>query len=658
MTKAEALLAEVRQGWRPAKQLCVSDWADENFKLSPEYAAEAGDWRTLPFQRDPLNTVSDPEVWQTVIKSCTQVLKTTVIQIGTAYVIDQDPGPILIIQPRDDDAKAFSKERIAPMLRDVPCLRGKVSDSKSRTSANTIEEKWFQGGLLACTSAGSPGNLARRAIRFLFCDEEDKWVISSGSEGKPFNLALKRTATFRHRRKTIRCCSPTAAGSAIDRAYEDSDKREFYIPCPHCGFEQSMMLKFRTQVRWSDDPTLTKDQRSRTARYYCESCDQPWSESQRHSAVELGHWKAHAPFSGIAGFWISELYSPWKQLSEIVLDWLKAQGDREALVSFVNTSLAENWTEPGELLDYTTLIQRREDYEVGTVPKGGLFIAASVDVQRENGGRLEVRVNAYGENRERWAVDYRIFPGDPTDLSGPNSPWRHVESMLTETWPTVGGAELPIERMFVDSGDGIVTPSVYEWVKNQPRPQVWAIKGDRRSDQPVGQPKTVEVTTGGRRLKYGILFKILNSDYFKAQLLADLKKRPQTPEELANGMGYPQGYCHIPVDSAFGDEHCKQLCSERLVTVKKRNGRTVQEYEKIRARNEALDTWLYCDAAAWDYGAHRFQRKHWQALRHRVKALEPEKVTIEERPVNNVPPIIVPPAARPQPRPKFQIRLL
>lgn len=622
MTQAQKLLTAAVKRWKPPKQLSVADWADQHFYLSSEYAAEAGRWSTISFQREPLNTVSDPSVWQTVIRSCTQLLKTTVIQIGTAYCIDQDPGPILIIQPRDADAKAFSKERISPMLRDVPCLRGKVSDSKAKKSSNTIEEKWFKGGLLACTSAGSPGNLARRAIRFLFCDEEDKWVASSGSEGKPFSLALKRTATFRHRKKAIRCCSPTVAGSSIDVAYEQSDRREYYVPCPECGHKQSMMLKFRSQVRW-DRTLATREEQARTARYHCESCDAGWDDVARRGAVELGEWRAHAPFAGIAGFWISELYSPWKSLGEIVLDYLMKKETAEDLKTFVNTSLAENWAEPGEVLEWRTLLDRRESFAVGTVPAGGLFLTASVDVQREDGGRLECRVNAYGENRERWAVDYRIFHGDPNDLDSPLSPWRGVEAMLVDTWPNEAGAELAIERMFVDSGDGAVTASVYAWVQKQPRPRVWAIKGDRRSDQPVGPPKTVETTTAGRKLKFGLVFKIVKSDFFKAAFYADLKRRPPTEEERAQGMDYPQGYFHIPLDPIFGDEHCKQICSEQLVTRRNKSGRTVTEWEQTRPRNEALDTAAYCDAAAWDFGANRFQPRHWEMLRQKVKDLTP-----------------------------------
>jgi hypothetical protein len=93
---------------------------------------------------------------------------------------------------RSTDAKAFSRERIAPMIRDTPELRAIFSASKSRAADNTIEEKFFTGGMLAITSAGSPANLSRRAIRFLFCDEVDKYQPSAGPEGNPISLARKR----------------------------------------------------------------------------------------------------------------------------------------------------------------------------------------------------------------------------------------------------------------------------------------------------------------------------------------------------------------------------------------------------------------------------------------------------------------------------------
>jgi len=287
----------------PPPDLTVSQWADRYRYLSSESAAEAGKWTTLTYQREPLDAVSDRRIHRVVIRAATQMLKTVTIENGIGYFVHQDPGPILVLQPRDADAKAFSKERIAPMIRDTPVLTGLFSESKSRVSNNTIEEKLFPGGMLAITSAGSPGNLARRAIRFLFCDEVDKYPPTAGSEGNPISLARKRLATFRHRKKEILTCSPTLAGSEIDRAYEGSDKREFYVPCPYCGHMQSMMLKFRSQVVWNDQLPTREDQ-AKSAKYLCENedCGNLWDDADRWKAVERGEWRANGPFNGVAGF--------------------------------------------------------------------------------------------------------------------------------------------------------------------------------------------------------------------------------------------------------------------------------------------------------------------------------------------------------------------
>jgi len=121
------------------------------------------------------------------------MLKTETILNGIGYFAHLDPGPMLVLQTRDADAKAFSKERISPMIRDTPVLSEIFTELKSRISDNTIEEKLFRGEMLAITSAGSPGNLARRAIRFLFCDEIDKYPPGAGAEGEP-DLACPETA--------------------------------------------------------------------------------------------------------------------------------------------------------------------------------------------------------------------------------------------------------------------------------------------------------------------------------------------------------------------------------------------------------------------------------------------------------------------------------
>lgn len=610
--------------WAPPPRLSVSEWADRNRKLSRESSAQAGQWKTRPYQREPMDAFTDPSVHTIVMMVARQTLKTEVINNCLGYVIDQDPGPVLVVQFRDTDCQKWSKIRLAPMLRETPCLHGKVSSEKSRSGENTVEYKAFPGGHLSVVASASPGNLAALPIRYLFCDEIDKYPASSGAAGDPISLAQGRQEEFWNR-KTVLACTPTIANlSRIEQAYLESDQRVYEIPCPKCNEWQ--VPKWR-QVRFDDAPT--RRARCQSARYVCEHCSAEWNDVDRWGAIHRGRYRATAEFNGIAGFRVSGLCRLGTKLSALVDEWLRSEGNQESRKTFINEQLAELWNEPGEVLEWRTLYDRREPYAAGTVPNGGLYLTAGADVQREDGGRLEVRVLAHGENRERWCVDYRIFYGNPAE---PKT-WEPLERMLTETWQTERGAELPIERMFVDSGDGEVTRHVYEWVRKQPRPRVWAIKGDVRGDQPVGAPRAVESTVSGKKIKFGTVFKVVNSNFFKSAIYADLRKRPPTDEEKAAGLAYPQGYIHIPADTTHGEEHCKQICSEQLVTRRNKKGRRVADWQQTRPRNEGLDTLVYADAAAWDYGSHRWQPKHWEILRRKVKDLEPDKPQAPAAPV-------------------------
>lgn len=619
---AKSVASEAMRVFAPPPDLTCSQWADQYRQLSPESSAEPGQWRTHPFQREILDAISDPTVRRVVIKACTQVVKTEAILNGIGYFAHMDPGPMLVLQPRDADAKAFSKERVAPMIRDTPALREIFADGKSRNADNTLDQKMFRGGMLAITSAGSAPNLARRAIRFLFCDEVDKYTPTQ--EGNSIALARKRLATFRHRAKEIMTCSPTREGSEIDRAYAQSDRREYYVPCPHCGHMQSLMGTFYRQVRFDDHGTV--EERAASARYHCSECDAPWIEAQRKAAIERGAWRANEKFNGVAGFWISELYSPWKTLAEIVHDFLAKQANPSDLQTFVNTSLAENWLEKGEAPEWEVLSARREPYSPGTVPAGGLFLTAGVDVQRD---RVEVETVAWGRNRESWSVDYQIIPGlisDPETRAA-------LESYRASTFTHEGGAEIPISRMFIDSGDGTTTNDVYEWVRTQPATQVVAIKGTDRGLLPVGQPSPVDVTSGGKKIRGGLRIRMVNVAFFKAEFYADLRKRPPTEEELEQGFDYPPGYCHFPSGGNYGDEHFKQLCAEQLVARRNRKtGRTKTEWQQLRPRNEALDCRVYARAAAWDLGLDRMQEKHFRAFEQQLEMLKPEAQEVEPPP--------------------------
>lgn len=132
---------------QPPPDLTVSEWADQHRKL-PETAAEPGPWRTsrAPYLQEIMDAFSDEEVRRVVFMKGVQLGGSEVLLNTIGYFIDQDPAPLLYVQVSAGDAQNFSKERIAPMIRECPVLREKVAPPKSRDSGNTIDAKDFPGG--------------------------------------------------------------------------------------------------------------------------------------------------------------------------------------------------------------------------------------------------------------------------------------------------------------------------------------------------------------------------------------------------------------------------------------------------------------------------------------------------------------------------------
>ena len=236
-SKTLNLFRNIAKVLSPPPELTVSQWADKYRKLSPESSAEPGQWNTdrAPYQREIMDAVVDAAVETVVIMSSAQVGKTELILNTIGYYIDYDPSPILCLQPTLEMAQAFSKDRLAKMIRDTPVLRGKVKDARARDSENTILHKSFPGGHITMVGANSAAGLASRPIRIVLMDEIDRFPPSAGSEGNPIKLAEKRTTTFWNRKK-IKVSTPTIKGrSQIETEYLSSSKEEWCVPCPCCG---------------------------------------------------------------------------------------------------------------------------------------------------------------------------------------------------------------------------------------------------------------------------------------------------------------------------------------------------------------------------------------------------------------------------------------
>jgi phage terminase large subunit GpA-like protein len=126
--------------------------------------------------------------------SSAQVGKTEIVNNIVGYFMSQDPSPVLLLQPTLEMAEAWSKDRLAPMVRDTPALKGLIKDARSRDSGNTLLHKQFPGGHITMAGANSPASLASRPIRIVLCDEVDRYALSAGAEGDRTTVAVMSAA--------------------------------------------------------------------------------------------------------------------------------------------------------------------------------------------------------------------------------------------------------------------------------------------------------------------------------------------------------------------------------------------------------------------------------------------------------------------------------
>ena len=289
--KANDLFEQVKSKFlKPVEKVFVSDWSEANLQL-PQTSAEPGLWRRdrAPYQPGLMDAVCEPHVRRVTIMTSAQTGKSTVCNAIIARYIDIDPCPIMFTQPTIQIAQRFSKEKLTPMISDIKVLSDKIIQAE-RNAASTILMKLFKGGLLSLSGANSPASLASMSIRLLLCDEIDKYPPSAGSEGDPVELAIQRTATFWNN-KVILVSTPSIKGaSRIEKSYEKSDKRLYFIPCPHCGHEQHLVWE-RIQYEGKDSDRAQPDN---GVYYICASCETPIAESHKASMVRSGEWIATA----------------------------------------------------------------------------------------------------------------------------------------------------------------------------------------------------------------------------------------------------------------------------------------------------------------------------------------------------------------------------
>lgn len=592
LANVDAILFGAMGVWRPPPKLSLSEWADEHFYLSPENAAVPGRWKTLPYQRAIMDAMTDPSVERVTLQKSARIGYTLMVSAAIGYHIHHAPCPIMLVQPTVEDARGYSKETIAPMLRDVPVLSGIVfNDSEEKgpkDSGNTILHKTFPGGVLSFVGANSGSGFRRVSRRVVVCDEVDAYPSSAGSEGDAIKLATMRTQAYWDR-KIVAGSTPLVAGtSRIEALFLEGDQQRFHVPCTQCGHMAPLVFRGAAGhvMTWPEGEPGK-------AFFSCQANGCVIEHADKRNMVERGEWRAGNPHTNSekrrhASFhiWTAYSFNENTDWADIVEEFLKSKDNPKTLQVFVNTWLGEAWQEQGEAPDWERLYARRERYPVGVAPAEALVVTAGVDVQKD---RFVYEVVGWGKDKQSWSVDAgEIYADTANDES-----WLKLDELLARDF---GGAA--IRMLAVDSG--FRTNTAYNWARRHPMNRVVAIKGSANARAIIGTPSPVDVHVNGKRLARGYKVFTVGTDVAKSEIYGWLKL--PRPEE---GAAFPPGWCHFP---EYGEEYFKQLTAEHLVSKQNGRGFTVHEWQVQPGRqNHWLDCRVYARAAVQLLGLDRMR---------------------------------------------------
>lgn len=600
--KLNSCLAKILSGMKPPENLTVSQWADKNRRLTSESSAEIGKWRTsrTPYMLEILDSFTDPLIEHIVVWASSQVGKSETLNNMIGYCIDQDPGPILLIQPTIDDVKRYSEMRIAPMIRETRCLKRKVADPKSRDAANTKRQKSFPGGVLVMTGSNVAHDLSSMPIRYVFGDERDRWAKSAGSEGDPWELAVARTRTF-YNKKMVEVSTPTVKGaSAIEKSYKLGTMEHWKSECPHCG--QYVEITF-DNIRFEYETVINGDDKIFNISdifYVCPECGGISDEITMKK--QPSKWIATVPeakeLHKTRSFKLTAWVSPWATWESIILQFLQAGNDTSKLQVVVNTQFGELWEERGDLASEDEVMARREVYEA-ELPDGVLVLTCGVDTQDD---RLEYEVVGHRRFGETWGIKKGVILGRPDS----DEVWERLDEVISHKYKFESGVSLQISLTFIDEG-GHFTQEVRQRCLERQSKKVFAIKGANRPDVPyTSPPKKQKIVVNGKIIGQVWVYE-LGVNAGKQKIIDNLRV-------LSPGANY----CHFPLRDDYGKQFFKQLMSEHLVYNPKL--KNPWSWEKIpgHERNEAFDIRNYnlaaCEALSPD----------WDAIEQKLRAAKPD----------------------------------
>ena len=528
-------------------------------------SAEPGRWRTnrTPYLKEPMNRFTDPLIEKIVLCFGAQLGKTETELNMIGYALDQTSSPTMMVYPTDTIAKFASDKRVQPMIKSVKSINDKFDEN-----SKLLELDFNNGNYMVLVGANSPSSLSSRSIKYLFFDEIDKYPAFAGKEADPIKLATERTKTFVDK-KIVMVSTPTVESGNIWQAFMSAnERRQYYVPCPHCGVSQT--LKFK-QIKWPEEHNDNADMIRDTAYYECEHCGERIYDKHKMEMLRSGEWRAvNESQSKVrsVSYHLSSIYSPWVTFGDVAYEFKNSKDTPATLMNFINSWLAEPWksakTKSTQNLEFT-----QSNYPCGVVPDKAVLLIASVDVQLDH---FWWEVRAYAPGVKSYLIDY-----------GQASTWEDLEEIIiNREYPSEYGEARQVMKAGIDSG--FRTDEVYQFCSRFPEVCI-PVKGSSNHST-MAAPYTM--TSLEKGVVGGLKLYVLNTDYWKDFIFARMIRQADEDGTIHLYKECPQEY----------SDHLRSEEKQEIRNVK--TGAVTVQWKPLTSHpvNHLLDTCTYNAAVA------------------------------------------------------------
>lgn len=609
---------------RPTKRrgLTMPEFAETTIVTAGRMKGRKFDLSYSPYARRPLELLSPESSTQLVVLMFpAQSTKSVIGQICAAYYSKELPSEVIYATADLATARKTMERRLEPLYSSLGIqFRTQSENRKSRRTGDITFSKEFDGGNIDIVTANSAAALSAETKRVAIGDEIDRWSRTLSDEGSPWAQLWARLKAWLDEKKGLAISTATDIDtSLIFSLFLTGTQEEWYVPCPYCGEMQTLKVRdsLGHGLTWGTKKG-TIDESS--VEYICKKCAKGFKEVHKYDIQQGGEWRQEGePIDEYtASFHLHALNSMFESWYNIAKGWELGQSDPLKRKEFVNLTEGLPFREIGMRPKAENVIKQRGTYKSGVVPMGALILTVGVDVQRgaeryrnmepsqlakeiakagteaqeKNFPRIEFEVLATGPGHRTWSICYNRFLGKIENAFA--GAWQLLDDWAQDIIQQNGGFGFirevdgfffPISLVFIDSGDGEITDTVYQF--SQRWGACFPCKGFTSLKQRKNQ-KGDELTPDNfmrfKASKVGsdITLYSISTNYYKTQIYRALEVK-RTDDKIQ-----PANFCDFPRD--YVNDYFIMLTAEER--------RSDGSYHSGGRRNESLDCRTYATCAA------------------------------------------------------------